>query len=165
MAIPAAYGSSQARSQIRALAAGLCHSHSSTGSKLHSLWQNWILIPLSGAKNLTRILTDTRLGCILEPQWELCFISSLAMLLNSFSQEPTKKYMVNSIYLLKIIKEQTPLENTSTHQVPKASIFFSKTYCYRLYAKVRWKDATRGRCGCLLQTVTIPRSPELCQDL
>ena len=30
-----AYGSSQARSQIGAIAAGLCHSHSNMGSKLH----------------------------------------------------------------------------------------------------------------------------------
>ena len=31
----AAYGSSQARGQIRATAAGLCHSHSNVESKLH----------------------------------------------------------------------------------------------------------------------------------
>ena len=36
-AIPAAYGGSQARSWIRDAAAGLHHSHSNTGSKLH-LW-------------------------------------------------------------------------------------------------------------------------------
>ena len=34
-AAPAAYGSSQARGQIRDVAAGLCHSHSNAGSKLH----------------------------------------------------------------------------------------------------------------------------------
>ena len=34
-ATPAAYGSSQARNQIGATAAGLHHSHSNTGSKLH----------------------------------------------------------------------------------------------------------------------------------
>ena len=34
MTTPAAYGSSQARGQIRAAAAGLHHSHSNTGSKL-----------------------------------------------------------------------------------------------------------------------------------
>ena len=32
---PAAYGSSQARSQIGAVAAGLHHSHSNAGSKPH----------------------------------------------------------------------------------------------------------------------------------
>ena len=32
-ATPMAYGSSQARGQIRATAAGLCHSHSNAGSK------------------------------------------------------------------------------------------------------------------------------------
>ena len=37
MATPAAYGNSQARGWIRAVAAGLYHSHSNTGSKLH-LW-------------------------------------------------------------------------------------------------------------------------------
>ena len=34
-AAPAAYGGSQARSQIGATAAGLHHSHSNVGSKLH----------------------------------------------------------------------------------------------------------------------------------
>ena len=34
-AIPMAYGGSQARSQIRAVAAGLHHSHSNTGSEPH----------------------------------------------------------------------------------------------------------------------------------
>ena len=34
-ATPAAYGSSQARGQIGALAAGLRHSHSNTRSELH----------------------------------------------------------------------------------------------------------------------------------
>ena len=34
-AIPATYGSSQARGQIRAAAAGLCHSHSNAGSEPH----------------------------------------------------------------------------------------------------------------------------------
>ena len=34
-AIPAAYGGSQARGQIRAVAAGLYHSHSNARSKLH----------------------------------------------------------------------------------------------------------------------------------
>ena len=36
-AIPVAYGSSQARGRVRATDAGLCHSHSNTGSQLH-LW-------------------------------------------------------------------------------------------------------------------------------
>ena len=35
MATPAAYESSRARGQIRAAAAILCHSHSSTGSRSH----------------------------------------------------------------------------------------------------------------------------------
>jgi len=34
-AVPSAYGSSQVKGQIRAIAAGLHHSHSNTGSKLH----------------------------------------------------------------------------------------------------------------------------------
>jgi len=35
MAEPAAYGSFQARDQIGAAAAGLCHRHSNTGSEPH----------------------------------------------------------------------------------------------------------------------------------
>ena len=34
-AAPTAYGGSQARGQIGATAAGLCHSHSNTGSEQH----------------------------------------------------------------------------------------------------------------------------------
>ena len=34
MATPAAYGDSQTRGQIGAIATGLCHSHSNAGSKL-----------------------------------------------------------------------------------------------------------------------------------
>ena len=34
LAIPVAYGISQARCQIRAVAAGLCHSHSNAGFEL-----------------------------------------------------------------------------------------------------------------------------------
>ena len=36
-AVPVAYGGSQARGQIGAVATSLCHSHSTTGSKVH-LW-------------------------------------------------------------------------------------------------------------------------------
>ena len=34
-ATPTAYGGSQVRGPMGAVAAGLCHSHSNTGSKLH----------------------------------------------------------------------------------------------------------------------------------
>ena len=62
-ATPAAYGGSQARSLIGAVATGLPHSHSNSGSELrlqpapHS-WQCWILNPLSKARDRTCILTD-----------------------------------------------------------------------------------------------------------
>ena len=48
MATPVAYGSSEAKGQIRAAVPGLCHSHSHARSKLHlypTLWQCWILNP------------------------------------------------------------------------------------------------------------------------
>ena len=66
-ATPMAYGGSQARGPIRAVAAGLRHSHRNTGSKLR-LWptpqltdceQCWILNPLSEARVRTCILMDT----------------------------------------------------------------------------------------------------------
>ena len=44
---PSAYGSSQARSWIRATAAGLCHSHSNTGSEPH-LWPTPQLMAMPG---------------------------------------------------------------------------------------------------------------------
>ena len=60
---PATYRSYQARGRITAAAAGLRHSHSNTGSKLHlqpmpHLGQNRILNPLSEARDRTYILTD-----------------------------------------------------------------------------------------------------------
>ena len=57
-AIPAAYGSSQARGPVRATAANLwdlnlvCDLHQSS-------WQRWILSPLSKARDWTWVLMDT----------------------------------------------------------------------------------------------------------
>ena len=65
---PVAYGSSWARGCIRATAMyGLRHSHSNKGSKPHlqpmpQLGGNWILHPLSEAREQTCILMDTMLG-------------------------------------------------------------------------------------------------------
>ena len=62
-ATPTAYGGSQARGQIGAVTAGLCHSHSNTGSEPH-LWPTPQLmvtsIPnlLSKARDRTFILMD-----------------------------------------------------------------------------------------------------------
>ena len=55
-ATPAAYGDSQARSRIGAVADGLHQSHSNLGSELHlqlhhSSWQHQILNPLSEARD------------------------------------------------------------------------------------------------------------------
>ena len=63
-----AYGSSQARSQIGATAAGLCHSHSNARSEPHlplhhSSWQCQILNPLSQARDRTLILMDASGVC------------------------------------------------------------------------------------------------------
>ena len=63
-ATPMAYGSSQARIRIRAIAASLHHSHSNAESKprlqpILQLMQSYILNPLSEARDRTRILMDT----------------------------------------------------------------------------------------------------------
>ena len=66
-AAPTTYGSSWARGWNRAVAATLLHSHSHSHSQrskphpdLHcSLWQCWILNPMSEARDGTRILMDT----------------------------------------------------------------------------------------------------------
>ena len=54
-AVPAAYESSQARGQIRAIAASLCHSHSNNPSHIcdlhYSSWQHGILNPLMEARD------------------------------------------------------------------------------------------------------------------
>ena len=67
-AAPAAYGSSQARGRIAAIAAGLCHSHSNVGlsliCNLHpSLQQGHILNTLSEARDRTHILMDASQIC------------------------------------------------------------------------------------------------------
>ena len=59
-----AYGGSQARGPIGAVAAGLYQSHSNTGSGCdcnlyHSSWQRQILNPLSEARDQTRVLMDS----------------------------------------------------------------------------------------------------------
>ena len=63
-ATPTAYGSFQARSEIRTAAASLHHSHSNEGSELicnlyHSSQQGWIFNSLSEARDRTCILMDT----------------------------------------------------------------------------------------------------------
>ena len=63
-AIPAAYGSSQGRGRIGAVAARPHHSHSNAGSKPvcdlhHNSWQHWILNPLNEARDRTCILVNT----------------------------------------------------------------------------------------------------------
>ena len=58
-AIPVAYGGSQARSQIGATVASLCHTHSNSGSEPH-LWPiPQILNPMSEVRDQTHILMDT----------------------------------------------------------------------------------------------------------
>ena len=57
-----AYGDSQARGGIGAVAAGLHRNHSNTGSDLsdlqHSSWQCQILNPLSEARDRAHMLMD-----------------------------------------------------------------------------------------------------------
>ena len=69
-AAPVAYGGSQARDLIRAIAAGLPHSHSHTRSEPrlwhHSSGQCWILNPLSEARDGTgnlMVLKRIRIHC------------------------------------------------------------------------------------------------------
>ena len=56
-ATPMAYGCSQARSQVGAVAASLCQNHSNARSKPcllhHSSWKCWILNPLNEARDQT----------------------------------------------------------------------------------------------------------------
>ena len=60
--MPVAYGGSQARGPIGAVATSLCQSHSNAGdpSRIcdphHSSRQHWILNPLREARDLTRNL-------------------------------------------------------------------------------------------------------------
>ena len=64
-----AYGSSQTTVRIGAIAAGLCHSHSSTGSKLQLrpipqlMAQRQTLNPLGEARDNTCVLMDASRVC------------------------------------------------------------------------------------------------------
>ena len=73
-AIPIAYGSSQARGQIRAAAASLNHSQSNSGLEpgLQStpLWQCQILNPLIKVRDRTCVRFITA-----KPSWELCVLT------------------------------------------------------------------------------------------
>ena len=59
---PVAFGGSQARPRIRAEAAGLHHSNARSKP---SLWQHWILNPLSEARDRTYVLIDASQMCFL----------------------------------------------------------------------------------------------------
>ena len=61
-----AYGGSQARGQIGAVAASLHHSHSNSGSEqpiYHSSWQRQILNPLSESRDRTCVFMDASQIC------------------------------------------------------------------------------------------------------
>ena len=66
-AVPEAYGGSQARGPMGAIAASLHHSHSHARSellcKLHSSWQRQILSPLSRARDRTLVLMESSQVC------------------------------------------------------------------------------------------------------
>ena len=85
-AAPLTYGSSRARGQIGAAAAGLHHSHATLDlshifNLCHSLGQRQVLNPLSEARDGTRILMETVSGSQLaEPQWELLACNFLVLL-------------------------------------------------------------------------------------
>ena len=65
-----AYGGSQARVQIRAVAASLHHSHSNAGSLTH--WPRLGIVPSSSWILVGFVST--------EPQWELCYLSFFVFL-------------------------------------------------------------------------------------
>ena len=67
---PTPYGSSQARGQIRAMAAGLSHSNSGSELRLQPTWQCQIPNPLSKARDQTRVLMDTNRVVSTTPRWE-----------------------------------------------------------------------------------------------
>ena len=106
-AAPTAYGGSQARDLIGAVAAGLCHSHSNAGSVLclwpnHSPWQHQILNPLSEARDRTWILMDaSRWATVGTPQPYISW--------NIFSATTTPFGNSNFIYirLLEVVPEPT----------------------------------------------------------
>ena len=65
-ATPMAYGGSQARGRIRAVAARLCHNYSNARFEPHSSWQRPILNPLSKARDRThnlRVPSQIRFHC------------------------------------------------------------------------------------------------------
>ena len=83
---PAAYGGSQARDQIRAIATGLSHSHSNARSEpclqpTPQLIAMLILNPLRKAKDRTCILMDSSQICFCWAVTGATFLSSVFFLL------------------------------------------------------------------------------------
>ena len=92
-ATPAAFGSSLARGQIGATAAGLHHSHSNMGSKLH-LWSTSQLMEMPDPQPWARPRIELSMSQILVgfvsamPQWELLRIFFFFGLLSFFRAAP-----------------------------------------------------------------------------
>ena len=97
-AAPVAYGGSQTRGPVGAIAAGLCQSHSKEGSELH-LWTTPqlpatpILNPLSKARDRNCILM-VLVGLTTEPRWELPAIN-----FRTFSSTPKEMCIPDFFFL------------------------------------------------------------------
>ena len=87
-ATPSAYGGSQARDVIRAVAAGLCHSHRNEGSLTH--WVRPGIKPVSSWM-LVRFVSG-------EPQWEALLVYLVCCFSNIFS---LMIYVIN--FLIKLL--------------------------------------------------------------
>ena len=85
-ATPLAYAGSQARCPIGAVAAGLCHSHSNTGSKL-CLWHT---------PQLTAMLDSPTHWA--RPEIEHTYLWILAGVINSWAMKRTLPFPVNQMW-------------------------------------------------------------------
>ena len=108
-AVPTAYGSSQARSQSRAAAASLCHSHSNVDlshvCNLHHIHSNarslthWAVPGIKPMSSWILVKFVTA-----EPQWELCYVNFLIALsqlsLLKLKHTMNRDYNRGSTYIL-----------------------------------------------------------------
>ena len=88
-AAPTAFGGSQVRGHIGAVAAGLHQSHSNPDPSHvcnlhHSSQQGRILNPLREARDPTCVIRDTTRFVSTAPRWELCLLSFLYFFFNRY---------------------------------------------------------------------------------
>ena len=143
-AVSTAYGSSQARGWIGAAAAGLCQSHSNTGSE-PLLWptpqlkQHWILSPLNKARDRTHVLMDTSWVC---NHWATTGTPAV-ILLQTTSQCPWGRIPCSPISWAHTLLWIVPLHCQEFRSHGKALYFLEYSHATPWHNVSHWRNGPR----------------------